>query len=89
MVSIIVLVGTFFISVILDYIFIDEFGVIDEETGHFFLEKFNAANVGIIFIGEWGLVAIIWAFAVIWLEFLFRWNDIVFSVDILTLDLLF
>jgi len=47
-----VLVGTFFISVILDYIFIDELGVIDEETGHFLLEEFDAANVGIIFIGE-------------------------------------
>lgn len=48
----IVLVGTLFVGVILDDVFIDEFGVVDEEAGHFFLEEFDAANVGIIFVCE-------------------------------------
>ena len=44
------LVGTLFVAVILDYVFIDEFGVVDEEAGHFFFEEFDAANIGIIFV---------------------------------------
>ena len=46
------LVGTLFVAVILDYVFIDEFGVVDEEAGHFFFEEFDAANIGIIFVCE-------------------------------------
>ena len=83
------LVGTLFVAVILDYVFIDEFGVVDEEAGHFFFEEFDAANIGIIFVCEWGLVAEIWAFAVIWLEFLFGGSNVVFSVASLALDLFF
>ncbi len=83
------LLGTLFVCVFLDYVFIDEFGVVNEEAGHFLLEEFYVSNVGIILVCKWGLVAEIWAFAVIWLEFLFGGSDIMFGVDTFVFYMLF
>jgi hypothetical protein len=44
------LLGTLFVCVFLDYVFIDEFGVVNEEAGHFLLEEFYVSNVGIILV---------------------------------------